>query len=250
MKVREGRLWRACSSASQREAASRSGERGPLHELARAALRLGVGVRVDVERHGRVRVAEDRRDGLDVRAGGLELGEHQLTPPLEDLYQSGYLTIRGHDPRFGEYQLVVPNGEVEWGLVESLLPAWAPGYSESRGTDVFTLRRLVEAGDTEGMRRVIAALFASIPYTREDDPFENYFQAVLWLVFALLGRYVHTEVRTARGHCWPARPRHAAVAAPERGIGLPHATTLQFVYKAATNIQRDGTRDPCARISI
>lgn len=183
-------------------------------------------------------------------AGGLELGEHQLTPPLEDLYQSGYLTIRGHDPRFGEYQLVVPNGEVEWGLVESLLPAWAPGYSESRGTDVFTLRRLVEAGDTEGMRRVIAALFASIPYTREDDPFENYFQAVLWLVFALLGRYVHTEVRTARGHCWPARPRHAAVAAPERGIGLPHATTLQFVYKAATNIQRDGTRDPCARISI
>ena len=60
MKAHEGRLWHACSSASQREAASRFGERGLLHELARAALRLGVGVRVDVERHGRVRVAEDR----------------------------------------------------------------------------------------------------------------------------------------------------------------------------------------------
>ena len=85
------------------------------------------------------------------------------------------------------------------GLVESLLPAWAPGYGTARGTDVFTLRRLVEAGDVEGMRDIIMALFASIPYTRDDDPFENYFQAVLWLVFALLGRYVCCETRQARG---------------------------------------------------
>lgn len=33
----------------------------------------------------------------------------------------------------------------------------------------------------------------------EDDPFENYFQAVIWLVFELLGRYVRCEVRQARG---------------------------------------------------
>jgi hypothetical protein len=26
--------------------------------------------------------------------------------------------------------LTVPNDEVKWGLVESLLPAYAPGYSE------------------------------------------------------------------------------------------------------------------------
>jgi hypothetical protein len=57
----------------------------------------------------------------------------------------------------GEYTLAVPNAEVRYGLVESMLPAWAPGYSEARGTDVITLRRLVEAGDTEGIRDVIAA---------------------------------------------------------------------------------------------
>lgn len=44
------------------------------------------------------------------------------------------------------------------------------------------------------MRRVIVAPFASVLYTRAADPFENYFQAVLWLVFVLLGRYVHTEI--------------------------------------------------------
>ncbi len=119
--------------------------------------------------------------------------------PVPLMFQAGYLTIGAADQRGGRYALSVPNGEVRDGLVESLLPTWAPGYSESRGTDVFTLLDLVDAGDTEGMRDVIAALFASVPYTRADDPFENYFQAILWLVFALLGRYVSCEVRQARG---------------------------------------------------
>lgn len=129
------------------------------------------------------------------------LGDYRVEDPdpIPLMFQAGYLTIRQADPLVGEYALTVPNGEVRDGLVEGLLPAWAPGYSEGRGTDVYTLRRLVEAGDTDGMRDVLAALFASIPYTREDDPFENYFQAVLWLVFALLGRYVACEVRQARG---------------------------------------------------
>ena len=95
--------------------------------------------------------------------------------------------------------MTVPNDEVKWGLVESLLPAYAPGYSELRGTDVFALLDLVEAGDTDGVRNVLAALFASIPHTGGGDPFENYFQAVVWLTFTLLGRYVRTELHQARG---------------------------------------------------
>ena len=119
--------------------------------------------------------------------------------PVPLMYQAGYLTIRAHDARTDRYTLAVPNGEVKYGLVESLLPAWAPGYSELRGTNVYSLLDLVEAGDTDGMRDVLAALFASIPYTRGDDPFENYFQAIIWLVFSMLGRYVSCEVRQASG---------------------------------------------------
>ena len=119
--------------------------------------------------------------------------------PIPLMFQAGYLTIRAADPWTGEYTLAVPNAEVRYGLEEGLLPLWAPGYDAARGTDVLTLRRLAEAGDADGMRDVLAALFASIPYTREDDPFENYFQAVIWLVFELLGRYVRCEVRQARG---------------------------------------------------
>ena len=150
-----------------------------------------------------------REAGLDPRrltdgtiyATERRLGDYRANDPdpIPLMFQAGYLTIRSADPRTNRYALSVPNGEVRYGLEEGLLPAWAPGYSEARGTDVFALLDLVEAGDADGMRDVLAALFASIPYTREADPFENYFQAVVWLVFELLGRYVRCEVRQARG---------------------------------------------------
>ena len=152
------------------------------------------------------RMREARLDPRRLTDGTINVDKDRLSDyraddpdPIPLMFQAGYLTIRSADPALDEYTLAVPNGEVEWGLEKSLLPAWAPGYDAARGTDVLTLRRLVEAGDAEGMRDVLAALFASIPYTREKDPFENYFQAVIWLVFSLLGRYVHTEVRQAKG---------------------------------------------------
>ena len=152
------------------------------------------------------RMRDARLDPKRLTDGTIRVDEERLSDyraddpdPVPLMYQAGYLTIAAYDGRTGRYALEVPNGEVRDGLFRSLLPAWAPGYSESRGTDVFSLLDLVEAGDTEGVRDVLAALFASIPYTREADPFENYFQAVIWLVFSLLGRYVHTEVRQARG---------------------------------------------------
>ena len=118
--------------------------------------------------------------------------------PVPLLFQAGYLTIRGRDAD-GVFELGVPNGEVERGLVRSLLPAWAPAYGARRGIDVLSLRRCVELGDADGMRDVIGALFASNPYTRADDPFENYFQTVLWLIFTLLGYYVSCEMHQAQG---------------------------------------------------
>ncbi len=152
------------------------------------------------------RMREARLDPRRLTDGTICVDEGRLSDyhaddpdPIPLMFQAGYLTISSADVAFGEYTLAVPNGEVLYGLTRGLLPAWAPGYDAARGTDVLTLRRLVEAGDTDGMRDVLAALFASIPYTREDDPFENYFQAVIWLVFELLGRYVQCEARQARG---------------------------------------------------
>ncbi len=47
--------------------------------------------------------------------------------PIPLLFQTGYLPIRKVNLQTGRYELAVPNGEVEWGLLKSLLPMWTPG---------------------------------------------------------------------------------------------------------------------------
>ena len=119
--------------------------------------------------------------------------------PVPMLYQSGYLTIQGYDAITRLYSLAVPNAEVEQGLVESLLPEYVPGYDESRGIDLPSFMGCVETGDTAGMHRILEALFASISYTQAEDPFEHYYQSVVWLIFTFLGYSAHTEVHQAQG---------------------------------------------------
>ena len=115
------------------------------------------------------------------------------------LYQTGYLTIVGADSAVGPYILGFPNDEVKLGFLKSLFPEYAPGAVRGSGKDVMSLRRSILDGDTEGMRDILTALFASIPYTTDDAPFEHYFQSVLYIVFTLLGQYVHAEVHSSRG---------------------------------------------------
>ena len=67
------------------------------------------------------------------------------------------------------------------------------------GNDIFTLRRYVEKGELENIREVLTSLFANITYTLESDPFEHYFQAVIYLVFTLLGKFAQCEMHTFRG---------------------------------------------------
>ncbi|SEH27633.1 ATP-binding protein [Selenomonas sp. KH1T6] len=146
---------------------------------------------------------------FDVRQltnGGLYAESYDITDYRADnpdivplLYQTGYLTIVGADSPVGPYILGFPNDEVKLGFLKSLFPEYAPGAVRGSGKDVLTLRRRILDGDTEGMRDILTALFASIPYTTKDAPFEHYFQSVLYIVFTLLGQYVHAEVHSSRG---------------------------------------------------
>lgn len=119
--------------------------------------------------------------------------------PVPLLYQTGYLTIVDYDARRRRYTLAVPNEEVEYGLIESLMPVYTPGLNSGNGMDIYTLDQYVEEGDTDGIRDIFVSLFASIPYTHERDPFENYFQSVIYLVFKLLGRYALCEMHSFKG---------------------------------------------------
>ena len=118
--------------------------------------------------------------------------------PIPLLFQTGYLTIGDYNKAGDYYILSVPNDEVKYGLLESLMPEYMPA-SEAVGNHIIRLKRCAETGNTSGMRDILTALFASLPYTGADDPFENYFQSVLYIVFTLLGQYIRTEVQSAHG---------------------------------------------------
>ena len=122
------------------------------------------------------------------------------TPDLVPLlYQSGYLTISDYDSRRKRYTLSFPNEEVQYGFLESLIPEFIPAATAGNGLDIFTLDEYIERGHLDGIRNVLTALFANITYTLESDPFEHYFQSVIYLVFTLLGKFTQCEMRTYSG---------------------------------------------------
>ena len=115
------------------------------------------------------------------------------------LYQTGYLTIVDYDSISQEYTLSFPNREVKTGFLESLIPEYSINYNSGSGNDIFNFRRCVESGNLDGIRNILTALFASIPYTQHKSPFEHYFQSVIYILFTLLGNYVMCEMHTVTG---------------------------------------------------
>ena len=64
---------------------------------------------------------------------------------------------------------------------------------------ILSLDEYIENGKLDQIRNVLTGLFANITYTVESDPFEHYFQAVIYLVFTLLGKYCQCEMHTYTG---------------------------------------------------
>ena len=119
--------------------------------------------------------------------------------PIPLLYQTGYLTIADYDSVGREYTLTFPNDEVKYGFLENLMPEYVSDCGSGSGIDIFTLRRYIEHGELESIRNVLTALFARITYTASDTLFEHYFQAVIYLVFTLLGKFALCEMHTFTG---------------------------------------------------
>ncbi len=119
--------------------------------------------------------------------------------PVPLLYQTGYLTIADFEKRRRRYTLCFPNDEVKYGFLESLIPSYVPAATTGSKLDIFTLDEYIENGELDKVRDVLTALFANITYTLEKDPFEHYFQAVIYLVFTLLGKFAICEMHTYTG---------------------------------------------------
>jgi hypothetical protein len=117
--------------------------------------------------------------------------------PVPILYQSGYLTIKDYDREFDEYILGFPNGEVEYGFLHELLPAFAPRDMTGDFSAAKFVRDL-QAGNVDAFMTRLRAFFAGIPYELNDKT-ERHYQTVFYLVLKLMGQFVETEQRSAAG---------------------------------------------------
>ena len=118
--------------------------------------------------------------------------------PLPVIFQSGYLTIKEYDPRFGLYRLGFPNREVEQGFFKFLLPNYA---SVSVSKSPYQIQCFVEevmAGKVDDFFERLKTMFADIPYELARDR-EVHYQNILYIIFKLMGFYVQVEYHTNRG---------------------------------------------------
>ena len=118
--------------------------------------------------------------------------------PIPVIYQSGYLTIKGYDQRFGIYRLGFPNREVEEGFINFLLPFYANTNAVESQFEIQKFVREVESGDYDSFFRRLQSFFADTPYELVRD-LELHYQNVLFIVFKLVGFYVKAEYHTSAG---------------------------------------------------
>ena len=120
------------------------------------------------------------------------------------LFQSGYLTIRDVEKRFGRirYRLGYPNQEVKESLNGRLLNVLLPRPSRRLAEDA-QLRELLAENDFDGLEAEFRSFFASIPYQwhvkNDIGGYEGYYASVVYSWFAAAGLDVRVEESGARG---------------------------------------------------
>ena len=124
--------------------------------------------------------------------------DSESTNPIPVIYQSGYLTIKGYDKRFGIYRLGFPNKEVEEGFMQFLVPFYTNMNKVESPFEIQNFVREVEAGDYDSFFRRLQSFFADTTYEviREQ---ELHYENVLFILFRLVGFYTKVEYHTSQG---------------------------------------------------
>ena len=124
--------------------------------------------------------------------------DSESTNPIPVIYQSGYLTIKGYDKRFGIYRLGFPNREVEEGFIQFLLPFYTSLDKVESPFEIQRFVREIESGDYNSFFRRLQSFFADTTYELIREQ-ELHYENVLFIVFKLVGFYTNVEYHTSEG---------------------------------------------------
>ena len=118
--------------------------------------------------------------------------------PLPLLYQSGYLTIKDYDSRFGTYRLGFPNREVREGFIKYLYPFYTPKTQDLGQFAIVHFVKDIRSGRAEAFMTRLSDFFATGDY-QVMGRLEIYLQNTLNVIFNLMGLYVEVERHTTNG---------------------------------------------------
>ncbi len=149
----------------------------------------------------------DLDGNVELNESGLETYRAMTENALPILFQSGYLTIIGYIKEARLYKLGFPNDEVRYGFLENLLPAYSSLPLGDTGKSVWQFVQDIREGKVDSFMERMRSIIAGIPYdnfTEENMKLrEQNYQTAVYLVFALMGQFVQTEVHcgTGRADC-------------------------------------------------
>ena len=150
-----------------------------------------------------------KRMGFDFRSavGGRSVPEVAFNAfeidnidPLALLLQTGYVTIKDTEQKFGQiwYFLDFPNREVTTAFSAYILNSYA-GKSQTDGVRfVVEFATSLMNDDLQRLRKAMEVFFAGIPYDIHKKQ-EATFQGIFFSIFRLLGVYVEAESTTNDG---------------------------------------------------
>ena len=120
--------------------------------------------------------------------------------PLTLLLQTGYITIKGTEERFGQtwYFLDFPNREVAGAFSAYILNSYAGKTQTASVQFTAEIATALLNKDLKKLRKAMEVFFAGIPYTSHKKQ-ESTFQTIFFSIFRLLGLYVEAESATNDG---------------------------------------------------
>jgi len=137
-------------------------------------------------------------DGIEVKPSAFTEYRADVKNPIPMIYQSGYLTITGYDKKYDLYTLNFPNDEVRYGFIEFLMPYYTSVTDNSGGFHIAKFCDELESGNAEAFMERLQVFFADIPYELNNKN-EKHYQAIIYVVFTLMGQYIKAEVRSSKG---------------------------------------------------
>ena len=138
---------------------------------------------------------------IELDEEGLQTYRAVAQDALPILFQAGYLTIKTYIPEARMYRLGFPNNEVRYGFLKNVLPAYSGLPFVETGKSVWKFVEDIRAGNVEGVMERLKSIISGIPYdnfSKENVKLrEQNYQTAVYLIFALMGQFVQTEV-----HCY------------------------------------------------